>query len=272
MLLGKYFYNKTITKSVAVFGSVFNNIRVGKMMNSGALAKVSRVPIAYGARQKFLERIAKRAEEAATGVRVAIKLPRMSFEITSLSYDSSSKLNPNNRTTLTTLNAQNQTVYHPFYEGVPYKLGMQLNIMANNQDDALQIVEQILPSFTPEYTVSVLNMNGPGRSLDVPIILTGTNFSDDYEQEASSGHRLLVYTLDFEMKIKLTGNQDLGASDGQKVIKYVEVFLHDSMDTTSTPVDEVDVRLGDMVNDTPESYTVVTTFGFNPPLPDENPV
>jgi hypothetical protein len=272
MLKGDYFYNATIKKAVAVFGTVFNDIHVAKIV-SGKLTKVSRVPLAYGPRQKFIERIRKRDEASDGGVKVAIKVPRMSFEITSLTYDATAKLNANNRTILQGIDSNEIAHYRPFYEGVPYRLGMQLNIMSTNQDDVLQILEQILPSFTPEYTVSVLNMNGPGRSLDVPILLTSNAISDDYEQEMSTGHRLIVYTLEFELKIKFTGDQSVPTGDnGRKVIKYVTIKLHDSLGLDSVATDAVDVRLGDMVNDTPESYTVVTTYGFVDEEPPDEPV
>jgi hypothetical protein len=257
MLSGDYFYNGTIKKVVAVFGTVFNNIHVGKMIG-GKLTNVFRVPLAYGPRQKFIERIQQR-DDQEDGAKVAIKVPRMSFEITAITYDSSAKLNPMN-TRVYALEANDHSItHHRMREGVPYKIGMQLNILGNTQDDVLQILEQILPSFAPEYTVSVLDMNGPGKSMDVPITLTSTSISDDYEQDVSTGHRIIVYTLDFEIKIKFVGSPST-----QGIIKHVEVFFRDGMRVGTPPLDEVDVILGDLENDTPDNYTVVTTFGFTP--------
>ena len=139
MLNGVHFYHATIKRIVSVFGTIFNNIVVGRH-SGNKISNISRVPISYGPRQKFLSRINQNLEEQ----RVAIKLPRMSFEITSIEYDTSTKLNRLNKTITTGDSPGNR---NSMFQSVPYTLGMQLNIMAKNQEDALQILEQILPTF-----------------------------------------------------------------------------------------------------------------------------
>jgi len=222
MFNGKHFYNQTLKKTVAVFGTLFNNIKTVRQ-GTGE----TRVPIAYGPRQKFLARI-QSDTAAATDKSIAIKLPRMSFEISDISFDAESKLNKFNKrplpvggetTKITTVN-----------QGVPYNVGMQLNIYAKTQDDALQIFEQILPTFAPEYTVAIKDMEGSGTVTDVPVVLTGTSIQDDYEGDFQT-RRTIIYTLDFTMKVKFVG----GVSQG-KIIRTIDTFFYNDIENLSAQV------------------------------------
>ena len=183
-----YFYNATIRKTVAVFGSLFNNIYTGKML-SGNLTNVTRVPISYGPRERFLVRI--RTADNASNPDVAVKLPRMSFEITSISNDNSTIMNRNNYTRLPIPGNTDEVV--KVRQSVPYIIGMQLTVLADNQDSGLQIVEQIIPNFVPDYTVSVKDMEGPGTLTDVPIVLQDVALQDDYEGDFESSRRSIIY-------------------------------------------------------------------------------
>jgi hypothetical protein len=255
MLSDSYYYNANLKKIVAVFGTLFNNISIAKKVN-GKMTGIQRVPISYGPRQKFLARLANQINEENGDI--AMNLPRMSFDITSISYDSTSKLNRLN-STLYSSGADNESRTR-VYSATPYRIGMQLNIMARYQDDALQIFEQIIPYFTPEYTVAVKDLEGPDSITDVPFMLTSTSFQDDYEGDFANSRRTIMYTLDFDIKVKFRGIQ----SAPGKIIKYVDVNFYDGAKTsTSTAVDTVNVSLGDPENDTPEDYTVVTTYGFD---------
>ena len=257
MLNGSYYYNGTIKKVVSVFGTLFNNIYTGKVVGA-EMKNVNRVPLAYGPKEHFLMRI-NTNESAEYPTDIAIKLPRMSFEMTSIAYDSSSKLNKINQRTFPIDGDTNRRI--PVYQSVPYIIGMQLSIMSRSQDDALQIFEQIVPTFTPEYTVTVKDLEGPGTLTDMPIILNSTNFQDNYDGDFASTRRLLIYTLDFTIKVRFVGNIN---SSPQPVIKIVDANIHGDMNVDiSDPVDKVNVRLGDLVNDTPEDFTVITTFGFD---------
>jgi len=219
---GKHFYNQTLKKSVAVFGTIFNNI---KIVQQGV--GETRVPIAYGPRSKFLARI-QSDTSAASDKSIAIKLPRMSFEITSIDFDSSSKLNKINKRFLSATSSAAATSVDTVFQSVPYNIGMQLNIFAKNQDDALQIFEQILPSFTPEYTVAVKELEGPNTITDVPIVLNGTSFEDTYEVDFET-RRNLTYVLDFTMKVKFAGGVDEG-----KIIRTVDTFFYADTKNTAT--------------------------------------
>lgn len=256
-MLGKHFYNQTMKKAVAVFGTVFNNIRI---VQQGGTE--TRVPLAYGPRKKFLARI-QADTVAATDKSIAIKLPRMSFEITDISFDAESKLNKFNKRTLP-VSGQTAKV-NVVNQSVPYNIGMQLNIYAKNQDDALQIFEQILPTFTPEYTVAIKGMEGPGTVTDVPIVLTSTSIQDDYEGDFQT-RRTLIYALDFTMKVRFAG----GVSEGE-IIRTVDTFFYSDTENrtankTLNPHGEENVRSAVGATDEPpldSSDTITTTFGFD---------
>jgi hypothetical protein len=267
MLSNSYYYNANLKKVVAVFGTLFNNISIAKKVN-GKMTGVQRVPISYGPRQKFLTRLANQNNEANGDV--AIQLPRMSFEITSISYDTTSKLNRLNSTLYPITGTENSKT--KIYQATPYRIGMQLNIFAHHQDDALQIFEQIVPYFTPEYSVAIKDLEGPGSVTDVPFILTSTTLQDDYEGDFQNSRRTIIYTLDFDIKFKFIGVQGGLA----KIIKLVDVDLYDTPITSKNisidgvlpangvlPIDGVRTELGDPENDTPEDYTVITTYGFS---------
>jgi len=255
MLSGSYYYNANLKKIVAVFGTLFNNISIAKRVN-GKMTGIQRVPISYGPRQKFLTRLA--SENGDENGDVAIKLPRMSFEIVSIAYDSTTKLNKLNSQSYPVTN--NSVSKSRIYGATPYRLSMQLNILARQQDDALQIFEQIIPYFTPEYTVAVKDLEGPGSITNVPFMLTSTSLQDDYEGDFENSRRTIIYSLDFDIKIKFRGIE----SAPGKIIKTVDVNLFNTTTLqNATAIDRVNVRLGDPANDTPEDYTVVTTYGFD---------
>ena len=197
-MFGDHFYHAILRKSVAVFGTIFNDIKVVRRDNNGIVRDQQRVPLSYGPKQKFLARLDQQAN--LNDPKIAIKLPRMSFEITNLSYDTTTKVSALNTISTTTTPTTRSTVG----QITPYNIDMQLNIIAKNQDDALQIFEQIVPYFQPTYTLSVKFVDGLDKSFDVPITLTSINVQDDYEGDMTS-RRSLIYTLDFSMKVKFFG-------------------------------------------------------------------
>ena len=247
MLNGVHFYHATIKRVVSVFGTIFNNIRVGRH-NGNNISNIARVPISYGPRQKFLARVNEKLDEQ----KVAIKLPRMSFEITSIDYDTSTKLNRMNTTLLPT-DSNSPLKRKKQYQSVPYILGMQLNIMARNQEDALQVLEQILPTFTPEYTVTIKDIEGPGSKTDVPFILNSVSLQDDYEGDFQ-GRRTIVYTLDFTVKIRFAPD-----TSSANIIKKVETHIADFTNVSTAeakPLSTVHVR-ADSPADTIQTFTTL---------------
>ena len=196
-MFGTHFYHQKVRKCVAIFGALFNNLYVVRP-NSQV-----KVPLSYAPKEKFLARI-RENPDLTTDTKVAIKLPRMSFEILSFSYDNQRQLTKvSNFKTSGTANTNRQKFFSP----VPYNIQFQLNIYAKNQDDALQIVEQILPTFNPQYSLTIkpFATEFPSFKEDIPIIINSMSFSDDFEG-ALDVRRTIVYTLDFEMKISFYGS------------------------------------------------------------------
>lgn len=199
-MFGDHFYHAILRKSVAVFGTLFNDIKVVRRDNNGIVKDQQRVPLSYGPKQKFLARLDQQAN--LDDPKIALKLPRMSFEITNMSYDTTTKTSALNTITTTSDTTTRSTIG----QMTPYVVDMQLNIIAKNQDDALQIFEQIVPYFQPTYTLSVKFIDELDKSFDVPITLTAINLQDDYEGDFST-RRSLIYTLDFSMKVRFFGPQ-----------------------------------------------------------------
>lgn len=201
-----YFYHQRIRKSVATFGALFNNIYVLRKKSSGETISQVRVPLSYSPQRDFIDRIRQTINGEDAERLVAIKLPRMSFEITDISYDAARQMSK-----MTHIQVGGGKIMQP----VSYNIGFQLNVYAKSQDDALQVVEQIMPYFNPHYTLTIKPLEDyPTIKEDVPLTLTNVSFSDDYEGGLES-RRTIIYTLDFEMKVNFynhTGDSSMGES------------------------------------------------------------
>ena len=249
-MLNSHFYHATIRKLVAAFGTVFNNISVVRKDQAGKVINIQRVPLAYGPKQKFLARIDEQSD--LQGPKVAIKLPRMSFEIVTMTYDATTKINRNNTISVGSLTDPSaRTVVRQF---APYRMGVQLSIMAKNQDDALQIVEQILPYFQPEYTITIKDVEGMNISNDVPIVLTSITMNEEYEGDFMT-RRAIIYTLDFELRVRF-----YGPTSESGIIKNVIVDFIDS--TTLAPIERLGVRVDPPTAAATDSYTVLKSVSF----------
>jgi len=250
-MFGSHFYHATVRKSVAVFGTMFNNITVARKKGDGSLINQVKVPLAYGPKQKFLSRLDSLTGQDAS---VALKLPRISFEITGIDLDTSKKLSKRSEiiepgTTGTTNSRKSIKQF------VPYNINMQLNIMAKNQDDGLQILEQILPYFQPEYTLSIKPVDEfDSFKQDVPIILNSVSFDDQYEGDYQS-RRVLIYTLDFTMKMSF-----YGPTSNSKVIRAIEIDFNKESGSSNN-LSELDITIGG--SDTESSFTVTTTIDID---------
>jgi hypothetical protein len=214
-MMGNYFYHSHIRKTVAVFGTLFNNIIVQRKESNGNVVNNIKVPLSYGPKQKFLTRLFE--EPDLNAPEVAIRLPRMSFELTGMTYDTTVKINRMNTLAKPDIRGQS-TIYNP----VPYTMNFTLSVYAKNQDDALQIVEQILPYFNPEYSVTIKEIPELDITRDIPIVLQSVSYSDDYEGDFTS-RRILIYTLDFTMKTFFYGP----TNTNQSVIKDAIINMRD---------------------------------------------
>ena len=174
-MLGQQFYHETIRKIIVSFGTIFNNIQIVRKNSSGNITQSMKVPLAYGPKQKFLTRI---REDASISKTTAITLPRIAFEIQTLSYDTTRKLN--RVTKIRKTSAKGSGKLETQYMPVPYNVDLQLFVMAKQSDDALQIVEQVLPFFQPDYTLTIKDMEDMGVARDIPIVLNSINYEDSY--------------------------------------------------------------------------------------------
>jgi hypothetical protein len=218
-MFGGHFYHGSIRRFVSVFGSLFNDIRVVRTGGSSL-----RVPLAYGPKDKFLARIDEQTDLETQ--KVAIKLPRMSFEILNIAYDTQSKLNRNNRI----LSGESM-----FYTYAPYNISLSLSVMAKNQDDALQILEQIVPYFQPEYTVTIKESFSEDIKTDVPITLSSIDMTEDYEGDFMS-RRAIIYTLSFDAKIRFYGPERKTGVIKKAIVNTLDTINPNGYQTQSVEV------------------------------------
>ena len=196
----KTFYHGTMRRLTIGFGTLFNNIHIQKKDAAGDIQLDYKVPFAYGPKEKFLSRINQNNTITGNETDVEITLPRISFAMGGLTYDTTRKMNTMNRNQI--VNAANPSRVDWQYEKVPYNLEYNLSVMVKNTDDGLQIVEQILPYFTPDFNITLKDNPDMGFSTDIPISLTSVNHQDDYEGDFES-RRVLVWDLTFVARMNL---------------------------------------------------------------------
>lgn len=198
-MLDEKFYWGTVRKSIVAFGNMFNNITIDRRNSSNNVVESIRVPLAYAPKQKLLARIEQQPDPDTKHVQVV--LPRMSFEMMGIEYDPTRKISPiqqnralNNSTT--TLNQQ--------YAPTPYNINMTLYIYSKNQDDGLQVLEQILPYFNPDYNLTLKAIPPLDIKNDLPILLENITYEDNYEGDFAL-RRSIIWTLNFVMKLNFYG-------------------------------------------------------------------
>jgi hypothetical protein len=246
-MLGQQFYHESIRKVIIAFGTTFNNIQLVRKDNDGNIKQSMKVPLAYGPRQKWLARL---NEDADLSKAVAITLPRIGFEIQNLQYDPGRKLNRVQK--IKKVKGKNDDRLDTQYMPVPYNLNIQLYVMAKESDDSLQIIEQILPYFQPDYTLTINDMADMGIKRDVPIVLNSVAYEDNYQGDFES-RRAIIYTLDFTAKFYL-----YGPVTSQAVIKTVQVDQYSNL-PDQAPKREQRYT----VTPTPDNSDASDDFGFN---------
>ena len=254
-MLGQYWYNGLVRKYVAVFGTLFNDISIQRRNSSGNVTETIKVPLAYGPRQKFLVRI---TADERLDKKVGMQLPRMGFDLTSMSYSPERMLHPlHNRTQK--YKGETGVVKSP----VPYDFAFALNVMVKNADDGTQIIEQILPWFQPDFTVTIHALPTMGIKIDLPIVLGGVNVEDSYEGDFLS-RRALIWTLDFTLKgylypnIKGKGFGDGSDNESTKLIRTSIINFHVIPHTTvdAAAVQEYIVLESDNVFEAQRDYLI----------------
>lgn len=225
----EYFYHEILRRTVIGFGSLFNDINIRHTDSSDNTVSELKVPLAYGPTQKFLARLEQVADLNKS---TQLSLPRMSFEMIGLNYDSSRKVS-STQTFISALGSDKKKVRKTFMP-VPYNMAFELSIYSKLNDDMLQIIEQILPYFQPSYNLTVDLVDQIGEKRDIPVIFEGITMSDDYEGNYQT-RRSLIYTLRFTAKSYLFGP----ISDPSKdIIKKVSIG-YITGDKTDTPTRDV---------------------------------
>ena len=210
-MLGTYYYHEIVRKTIIGFGTLFNDIFIKHENIDNSTLDETKVGLAYGPQQKFFAKI---REQANLTKAVAITLPRMSFEMTSIQYDATRKSGITQ-----TFKASDGTNLKKVFMPVPYNIGFELSIFSKLNDDALQIIEQILPFFQPSFNITINLVSSIGEKRDVPIVLDNISFRDEYEGDFTT-RSALIYTLQFTAKTYLFGPVS-DTSDG--LIKKVQV-------------------------------------------------
>jgi hypothetical protein len=220
-MLDQRFYWGTVRKAIVAFGNMFNSITIERKDGNGNTINVQRVPLSYSPKQKFLARINQQPTIETNQFQVI--LPRMGFELVSLDYDPNRKVSPIQQTRALDSSTTASTQYAP----TPYNLSMLLYIYARNQDDGLQIIEQILPYFNPDYNLTLKAIPELNIQNDLPILLNTIGFEDDYEGDFVT-RRSVMWTLGFTVKLNF-----YGPINKQGVIKKVIANTFNSPDLTN---------------------------------------
>ena len=224
----EYFYNEILRKTIISFGTLFNGLEIQQKDSSDNTTSIVKVPLAYGPTQKFLARLEQTADLNKS---TAMSLPRMSFEFTGLTYDPTRKVTTTQQFTVKDPTSESNTKKN--YMPVPYNMAFELSIMAKLNDDALQIVEQILPYFQPAYNLTVNLVGSIKEKRDVPIVLENITMQDDYDGDFKT-RRVLLYTLRFTAKTYLFGP----VTDATKnIVRSSRISYLAGTDTTNTDRD-----------------------------------
>lgn len=246
-----HFYNESTRRMVSVFGSIFNDMEVVKKNAAGKILQKIKVPLGYAPRTKVLARL----NEQTSDPKLAIKLPRLSFEISSMDYDANARVSKHKNYTkvITGDTLQLNKLGAP----AVYKVGFELNIMAATQDEALQLLEQILPMFQPEYTVTIKDIPTMDIKTDTPIVLESVALNDDYEGDLVT-RRAIIYTLSFSTRIRYY--RGIGKS---KQILNTEVDFSENVDPTTHKIETLAIdgtTTSDGAGGFKEPYTETINF------------
>ena len=252
-MFGKYFYNESMRKMTVAFGQLFNNIQIKRKDSSGNVVQSIRVPLAYGPKEKFLIRLDQ--QPSLDEREFAITLPRLGFEISGINYDSSRKLTKIQK--FKSIRTSNTDILDYNYTPVPYNISFNLYAFTATAEGGLQIIEQILPFFQPDYTVTINAIPNMSIKRDIPIILNSVNYEDTYSGDFTT-RRAVIYTLGFTAKMYL-----FGPARSQKVIKTVQTDQYTNTDTTDKARESrITITPNPTTADANDDFGFTTTIDF----------
>jgi hypothetical protein len=252
-MFGTRFYNQGFKKLIVAFGQIFNNIVIQRTNSTGGVTARIKVPLAYAPKEKFLVRLDQQANLESR--EFATTLPRMGFEITGLAYDSSRKLTRVQKYSKVKSNEDGKKMNYN-YTPVPYNISMNLYVFTATAEDGLQIIEQILPYFQPDYTVTVNVVPDLGIKRDIPIILGNIGYEDTYDGSFTQ-RRAVIYTLSFTAKTYL-----FGPMGNQGVIKTVQADVGTDTDSPLTREERIVIVPNPSSADADDDFGFTTTISF----------
>jgi len=246
-MFNRYFYNEGMRKLTVAFGTLFNSIQCKTTDANGTVTQSIKVPLAYGPKEKFMVRLDQQADLESR--EFAVTLPRMGFEISGITYDPSRKLARVNKLKRVKVGTTDTMDYN--YTPVPYNISYTLSIFTATAENGLQIVEQILPYFQPDYTITLNLIPELNIKRDVPIVLNSVNYEDSYTGDFTT-RRAVIYTLDFVAKTYL-----FGPASRQSVIRTAQSDLYTDTNQTDKAREE---RI--TITPNPTSADPYDDFGF----------
>ena len=253
-MFGSHFYNEGIRRLTIAFGQLFNNIIVQTKSSTGAVDKRMRIPLAYAPKEKFLVRLEQQAN-LQDNREFSVTLPRMGFELAGLTYDPSRKMNKMNKL-IRVKDGEDGKINNFNYTPVPYNVSYNLYSFTATAENGLQIIEQILPYFQPEYTVTINMVPDLQIKRDVPIILNNINYEDSYSGDFTT-RRAVIYTLSFTAKTYL-----YGPMSNSKVIKTAQADLGSDTDAPLTREERIVVVPKPTTADADDDFGFTTTISF----------
>ena len=245
-MFGTHFYNEGMRKLTIAFGQIFNNILVQTKNKTGGVTGRMRVPLAYAPKEKFIQRLDQQSD--LNNREFATVLPRMGFEITGLAYDGSRKLTRVQKR----VKVKDDNTLNYNYTPVPYNISFNLYTFTATAENGLQIVEQILPYFQPDFTVTINAVPDLDIKTDVPIILNNVQYEDTYDGSFTT-RRAVIYTLSFTAKTYL-----YGPMSQSKVIRKSQSDIYTDTDTSSNKAREERI----ITIPKPENANADDDFGF----------
>jgi len=253
-MFGNFFYNEGLRKMTVAFGQLFNNIIIQSTNSTGGVTKRIKVPLAYAPKEKFLVRLEQKPDLDER--QFAVTLPRMGFEISGISYDASRKLTRVHKYKQVKSNTSGDT--HNFnYVPVPYNITYNLYSFTATAENGLQIIEQILPFFQPDYTITLNVLPEMNIKRDIPIVLNTVSYEDSYSGDFTT-RRAVIYTLNFTAKTYL-----YGPMSNQGVIKTVQSDLYGSTNVNTAKREERIVVVPDPTTaDANDDFGFTTTITF----------
>jgi len=259
-MFGHTFYHETIRKYIILFGTLFNDIYIQRNNNSGTNIQTFKIPISYAPRDKILSRL---DTDPNLNRQVAVTLPRMSFEMSAMTYDPDRKLNTIQKNVALVKrsdgneNAEERSNLKSTYNPVPYTMNFSLFIYVKNAEDGTKILEQILPFFTPDWTATVNLLPEMDFTYDIPTVLNSVSTEDIYEGDFTT-RRALIHTLEFTMKGYVFGPV---SKSGVITLANTNFFIDDRDATpgsSNTIVETIDTKPGLLANGSPTSNATLT--------------